>query len=119
MTVLRLSAQALVRSRFALSPLAETLGAMRVLLDPCTDPWVRPWHTEHAPTFRAALDADPFAHGFLGLAFAGKWLPSLVVHPPEGGMTTTLASELRAPAAIPDEAVPPRPPGRRPTHQSR
>jgi len=52
-TVLRLSAQALARSRFALSPLAETLGAMRVLLDPCTDPWVRPWHTEHAPTFRA------------------------------------------------------------------
>jgi len=105
MTVLRLSAQALARSRFALSPLAETLGAMRVLLDPCTDPWVLAWHTEHAPTFRAALDADPFAHGLLGLAFAGKWLPSLVVHPPEGGMTTTLASELQTLAATPDEAV--------------
>jgi len=104
-TVLRLSAQALAHSRFALSPLAETLGSMRVLLDSCTDPWVLPWHTEHASTFRSALDADPFAHGFVGLTFSGKWLPHLVVHPPEGGMTTTLASELQILAATPDEAV--------------
>lgn len=105
MTVLRLTAQALAHSRFALSPLAETLGSMRVLLDPCTDPWVRPWHTEHAPNFRSALKADPFAHGFVGLTFAGPWLPHLVVHPPEGGMTTTLANELETLAATPDEAV--------------
>ena len=105
MTVLRLSTQALARSRFALSPLAETLGALRVLSDPCTDPWVRTWHAEHAPRLRAALAADPFHRGFVDLVLAGKWLPHLVVHPPQGGMTTTLASELRTIAATPDPAV--------------
>ena len=105
MTVLRLSTQALARSRFALSPLAETLGALRVLSDPCTDPWVHTWHTEHAPRLRAALDADPFHRGFVDLVLAGKWLPHLVVHPPEGGMTTTLATELHTLAATPDTAV--------------
>lgn len=101
MTVLRLSAQALANSRFAVSPLAETLGSMRVLLAPCTDPWVLPWHTEHALPFRSALDSDPFARGFVGLAFAGKWLPHLVVHPPGGGM----ASELKTLAGTSDAAV--------------
>ena len=104
-TVLRLSARALAHSRFALSPLAETLGSMRVLLDPCTDPWVRIWHTQHAAAFRSTLADDPFAHGFVSLTFAGKWLPHLVVHPPEGGMTTTLASELEILAATSDTAV--------------
>lgn len=105
MTVLRLSAQALARSRFALSPLAETLGAGRVLTDPCTDPWVLAWHAEHAPVFRAALDAEPFDRGFVDLVLAGKWLPHLVVHPPGGGMSMTIASELRTVAATPDDAV--------------
>lgn len=53
MTLLRLSSQALSRSRFALSPLAETIAATRVLDAPTVDPWVARWHAEHAPAFSA------------------------------------------------------------------
>ncbi len=105
MTLLRLSSQALSRSRFALSPLAETLAAVRVLDGPTADPWLARWHAEHAPALAATLAADPFARGFVTLLHAGKWLPWLVTHPPHGGMSTTLASELVVVAATPDEVV--------------
>lgn len=105
MTLLRLNAQALSRSRFALSPLAETLGSVRALVDPGVDPWLASWHREHAGAFGAAVSADPFARGFVALLLAGKWLPHLVVHPPRGGMTTALADELGVLAATPDAAV--------------
>lgn len=64
MVLLRLSPMALSRSRFALSPLAETLGSMSVLTKPCADPWLGPWYTRHHDAFRAVLDADPFARGW-------------------------------------------------------
>lgn len=105
MTLLRLSSQALSRSRFALSPLAETLAAVRVLDGPTADPWLVRWHAEHAPALAAALAADPFARGFVTLLHAGKWLPWLVTHPPRGGMSTTLTDELAVVAATPDDVV--------------
>lgn len=38
MTLLRLTPLALSRSRFALSPLAETVGSVLALAQPCGDP---------------------------------------------------------------------------------
>jgi hypothetical protein len=76
---------ALSRSRFALSPLAETLGSMIVLGKPCSDPWLTSWHSRHRGVFSAALDADPFAKGLVTLLGSTKWLPHFVGIPPPGG----------------------------------
>ncbi|WP_327087393.1 winged helix-turn-helix domain-containing protein [Nonomuraea sp. NBC_01738] len=105
MTLLRLSTLALSRSRFALSPLAETLGSMMVLGRPCTDPWLASWHGRHHDAFRAALAADPFAEGLVRLVSSTKWLPSHVVNPPQGGMRTTLEDELAQVTRATDEEV--------------
>src|SRR3954447_10380348 len=106
MTLLRLSPLALSRSRFALSPLAETFAAMKMLIEPAPDPWAEAWHARHAPVFAARLQADPFEAGFVRLAHSTKWLPDLVAFPPRGGMTTRLADELPAVAAYPAERFP-------------
>ncbi|RIJ70305.1 ArsR family transcriptional regulator [Nakamurella silvestris] len=94
MTVLRLSPAGLARSRFALSPLAETLGSIMVLAKPCVDPWLASWHRTHRPAFDGMLAADPFAAGFIRVLVTSSWLPDCVVIPPTGGMRTSLADEL-------------------------
>lgn len=105
MVLLRLSPMALSRSRFALSPLAETLGSMIVLGKPCPDPSVAHWHGRHHAAFRRTLDADPFANGLVRLFGSTKWLPEFVAIPPSGGMRTALADELEKVARVPDEEV--------------
>ncbi|WP_441248265.1 helix-turn-helix domain-containing protein [Kitasatospora sp. McL0602] len=102
MTLLRLSSMALSRSRFALSPLAETLASTILLGRPCTDPWLHPWHTRHLGAFDALLDADPFAKGLVRLLGSTKWLPGFVVIAPSGGMRTVLATELAEVTRISD-----------------
>ncbi len=96
MVLLRVSPLALSRSRFALSPLAETLGALMVLRARATDPWLTDWHDRHHPAFTATLDADPFARGLVELISSTKWLPGFLTVPPQGGMRTRLNDELPA-----------------------
>jgi DNA-binding transcriptional ArsR family regulator len=105
MTLLRLSSQALSRSRFALSPLAETLASMKVLNASYCDPWLASWYGRHHMAFQAGLDADPFAQGIVGLLASTKWLPSHVAIPPTAGMRTTIDSELAQVARISDTEV--------------
>jgi hypothetical protein len=84
MVLLRLSSLALSRSRFALSPLAETLGSTIVLGKPRpSDPWLASWHTRHRPALASVVAAVP----------------------PPGNMSTTLAEELQAVTAASDEFV--------------
>jgi len=105
MTLLRLTPLALSRSRFALSPFAETLGAMKVLRADHPDPWTARWHAHHHAAFRASLDADPFAKGLVALISSTKWLPGFATVPPAGGMLTALADELTHLPGVPDQVV--------------
>ncbi|MFF0298246.1 ArsR/SmtB family transcription factor [Kitasatospora sp. NPDC004614] len=105
MVMLRLDSLALSRSRFALSPFAETLAAIVQLARPAADSWHPEWHARHRVEFHARLRADPYARGLVGLISATKWLPEHLVVPPGGGMETTLESELAEAARVPDEAV--------------
>lgn len=105
MTLLRMSSLALSRSRFALSPLAETLASMMALDAPYGDPWPAAWYARHHGAFRAALDADPFAGGMVRLLGSTKWLPGHVTPPPAGGMRTALESELPYVAGMSDDQV--------------
>ncbi|WP_308013995.1 helix-turn-helix domain-containing protein [Streptantibioticus parmotrematis] len=105
MVLLRLDSLALSRSRFALSPLAETMGAVITLTRPSADPWLTPWRDRHRPAFRAVLDADPFAAGLVGLVGATKYVPGHITLPPTGGMRTRIEDELARMAAVSDEVI--------------
>jgi DNA-binding transcriptional ArsR family regulator len=105
MTLLRLSPLALSRSRFALSPLAETLATTIMLAHPVAEPWVVDWHARHRPAFAATVGTDPFDRGLVALVSTTKWLPAHVVVPPTGGMGTALETELADVAGAPDAEV--------------
>ncbi|MER5637153.1 helix-turn-helix domain-containing protein [Kitasatospora sp. NPDC002227] len=105
MSLLRLTPTALAHSRFALSPMAETLASAILLSRACVDPWIAPWHARHHAAYLELLAADPFARGLVALVGSTKWLPTYVTFPPEGGMRTALAGELARLAAVPDERV--------------
>lgn len=94
MGLLRLSPLALSRSRFALSPLAETYGAMRAMVHASTDPWTDGWHARHASSFQAWVAQDPFTAGMVHLLTTTSWLPAMVTTPPAGGMHTRIEQEL-------------------------
>lgn len=97
-TLLRFSPDALHASRFALSPLAETLSELtrlRQSLDRrATDP-----RTEE---FGRWLDSDAFAGGLVRLVTATKFLPDFVAVPPGKGLNNRLRDELAAMRAIGD-----------------
>lgn len=103
--LLKLGPESVARSRFALSPLAETVGAMVTLARADEDPWLQPWASEHRPRFRRLLAGDPFAAGFVALASSTKWLPAPLTVPPEGGMRTAIADELTRVRDFTDDAV--------------
>ncbi len=106
MVRLRLDAAAVSRSRFALSPLAETLGSVIVLgKDTPAKPWLAHWYRRHHADFLTTIDGDPFAVGLVRLLATTKWIPRFVAIPPPGGMQTTLDDELAAVAAMPDGHV--------------
>ncbi|MEV6891126.1 MULTISPECIES: winged helix-turn-helix domain-containing protein [Kribbella] len=97
MTLLRLSPLALSRSRFALSPLAETVGTAIRLRHGLGG---RP-----ARSFDRQLARDPFLRGLADLLSHTKWLPDAVALPPGGGMGTSLASELELVRAMTDAEI--------------
>ncbi|HEX3965452.1 MAG TPA: winged helix-turn-helix domain-containing protein [Trebonia sp.] len=105
MTLLRLSSVALSRSRFAISPLAETIGCLITLQRRRSEPWLAPWVARHEASFRDWLAGDAVAGGLVPLLAATKWLPDYVAVPPADGVRTRLADELAVVAAHPDEDV--------------
>ncbi|MGW4379042.1 ArsR/SmtB family transcription factor [Kitasatospora sp. NPDC004531] len=105
MVLLRLDSRALSRSRFALSPFAETLATIVQLARPAGESWHPEWHARHRVEFHARLRADSYARGLVALVSATKYLPDHLTLPPGGGMETTLESELAEVARVPDEAV--------------
>jgi DNA-binding transcriptional ArsR family regulator len=97
-TLLRLGPDALHASRFALSPLAETLSRLAVLRQELDSRTVSP----QGDVLGRWLDADPFVAGLVRLVTATKFLPDFVAIPPTG-MNTRLEDELTAMRAIGDE----------------
>lgn len=99
MTLLRFGPDALRASRFAVSPLAETLSELTRL---------RQAHDRRAANPRVEafghwLDADPFVGGLLRLVTATKYLPDFVAIPPVAGTHGSLADELAAMRAVDDQ----------------
>ncbi|WP_283138230.1 ArsR/SmtB family transcription factor [Rhizohabitans arisaemae] len=74
--------ETLVRSRFAVSALTETVAALIKLHHGDPGAGGRGWFQAHAPAYRRMLAADPFAARFVATAL-GRWLPDFMVTPPE------------------------------------
>jgi DNA-binding transcriptional ArsR family regulator len=97
MTLIRLGPEALRASRFALSPLAETLSRLIVLRREIDGGRPGP----QARVLAGWLDGDPFAAGLLRLVSATKFLPDFVAVPPSS-MTTRIDDELARMRAVAD-----------------
>lgn len=105
MTLIRLSQAALSSSRFALSPLTETLGSLMALAR--DSPGSRParWHDRDEAGFRDWLRRNEVAAGLVPLVASTKWLPDPVVVPPRGGLRTTVDDEVREVRKFTDDEV--------------
>lgn len=97
-TLLRFGPDALHASRFAVSPLAETLTELTTLRQALD----RRMEDARVAAFGRWLDADPFAAGLVRLVTATKYLPDFVAVPPARGFGTRLDDELAAMRAIGD-----------------
>lgn len=95
--MLRLGPDALRASRFALSPLAETLSTLIILRLEIDGGRPGP----HAEALAQWLDGDPFAAGLMRLVSATKYLPDFVGIPPTS-MATRIEDELTRMREVPD-----------------
>ena len=93
MTLIRFTASAMGRSRFALSPLAETLSTLMALeRDTPMAGARRPNPDRH--TYVQWRGGDPVRRGLLALVASSKWFPGFYGVVPADGLNTQLAVEL-------------------------
>jgi DNA-binding transcriptional ArsR family regulator len=98
MGVWLVDADVLATSRFAISPLIETIDVLGVLATADPQPWERDWLARHHPAFRARVAADPFSTSLISTALAGSWMPDFIGRPPEAAEVSfdTELARLRA-----------------------
>jgi DNA-binding transcriptional ArsR family regulator len=65
----------LATSRFATSPLIETINVLGLLASRDPQPWERSWLARYRGAFAARTAADPFSAALIGTSLAGSWLP--------------------------------------------
>lgn len=82
MGVWLVGADVVATSRFAVSPLAEALSALRTLAEGGPQLWERPWYETHLPAFRERVAGDPFALALLGGVLGRGLLPDFMARPP-------------------------------------
>lgn len=98
------SADVLASSRFAVSPLIETVAAMKAFAGKGTHPAQRRWLDAHAPAYRQRLHHDPFAAALTAATLRPRWVADFLVTPP-GDTDGTFTGDLaRLRATTPDEA---------------
>ena len=101
MTLIRFTASAMGRSRFALSPLAETLSTLMALERDTSTDGAR-HHNPHRQVYAQWRNGDPVRHGLLALIASTKWFPGFYGVVPPDGMNTQLAVELDQACRWPD-----------------
>ncbi|MFH9430608.1 transcriptional regulator [Streptomyces sp. NPDC017615] len=99
-----LDADTLARSRFVISPLAETFACLRLLhLAAPTHPGEREWLHTHLPAYRARLARDPMTGLLIRAGLGRDWIADFLTPTPRGG--ETFAEEVaRVRAARPADA---------------
>lgn len=94
--------QDLANTRFAISPIAETVGALLTLARP-REPWLARWADDHRTAF-ADLAGDPVAAALLDLPRTRRYLPDFIT-PPPAEFHPAFETELAAVRATSPERV--------------
>ncbi|MFF5422518.1 transcriptional regulator, partial [Streptomyces misionensis] len=91
----RISADTLAGSRFVVSPLAETVAALKALERGRPDhPGERAWLDAHLPAHRARRAADPVTALLVAVALGGSWNADFVTPTPTGEGAPSFEEEL-------------------------
>jgi hypothetical protein len=101
MGVWLVDADVLASSRFAISPLIETIDVLGVLATAGPQPWERAWLARHHPAFAARVGADPFSTSLVSAVVTQSWMPDFIGRPPrtaEASFETELARLRATPA---------------------
>lgn len=102
--LLEFGADDLARVRFALSPLVELIGSLRLLRDPALAAMHLPWVREALPMARGMDLTDAFALTPMPSAVPEYFMPDFLTPPPTTPVAT-LTEELERLVATPDEQV--------------
>ncbi|MEU6666393.1 DUF5937 family protein [Streptomyces sp. NPDC046727] len=100
----QLNADTLARSRFVISPLAETFACLKLLhAGQGAHPGEHAWLGAHRPAYRARLAADPVTALLVRAGLGREWIADFLTPTPRGG--ESLAEEVaRVRAAAPGAA---------------
>jgi DNA-binding transcriptional ArsR family regulator len=91
----QVNADTLARSRFVISPLAETTASLIALeRGAAAHPGERAWLDAHQPAYRARLAGDPVTALLVRAALGRHWIADFVTFPPTGEGEPTLGAEL-------------------------
>lgn len=100
MTLLKVGPSDLARTRFALSPAAETMAVLQTFANSRPPPWLAGWFAEKRPALAEIVAAHPALAGLVDLLRAACWTPDFLV-PPPSGMDTAFDAELSLIRATP------------------
>ncbi|MEU5565818.1 helix-turn-helix domain-containing protein [Micromonospora musae] len=103
MGVWQVPSDLLAGSRFTVSPMVETVAALKALINPRT-PWQRAWREPHVDAFQRMLAARPVVRALLPACFNPRWMADFLTIAP-ALPDPTFASELATVAALPDERI--------------
>src|SRR5215475_2393189 len=82
----QLNADTLARSRFVVSPLAETFASLKLLhAGAGAHPGEQKWLRAHLPGYRALLAADPVTARLVRAGLGREWIADFLTPTPRGG----------------------------------
>ncbi|MFI9208415.1 ArsR family transcriptional regulator [Streptomyces sp. NPDC053253] len=104
----RIGTDSLAGSRFVVSPLAETIAALKILHSASgSHPGEQAWLARHLPAYRARLAAEPLDALLVGAALGRTWNADFMTPTPLGEGEQSFEEEVEAVrAADPADAVP-------------
>lgn len=99
---IEVGAQDIVASRFAISPLIETLHALWALAGKAETGAARDWVARSRPAYARRYEAEPALRALVALYAPRQYTPDFIASPPTG-VTVTFEAELTAMRATPPE----------------
>ncbi|GIJ30906.1 helix-turn-helix domain-containing protein [Micromonospora sediminimaris] len=103
MSLWRVPVDLLAGSRFVISPMTDTVAALKALHSP-RHPWQHSWQRPHLGAYQRMLARRPVLPALLAAAFAPRWIADFLTLPPATA-TPTFAEELAVVAARSDERI--------------
>jgi DNA-binding transcriptional ArsR family regulator len=93
MTKLKVDETDLANTKFAISPLNETVAALTVLAGKPGRPWLAGWADRHRGALAAITAGNPTFAALADLVARTTWMPDFIT-PPPFGMDTRFADEI-------------------------